>query len=164
MQTMHRFGVDSLRAGGFHGFIPFSALRTGGLLDVPDVPGVYVVVRASSGPILFLEDSRGGWFKGKDPTVPVGVLEARWIDDAEELYIGKADRLRRRVKELSEFGHGRPVGHRGGRFLWQIEGSADLLVGWLATPGRDPRQVEVQMLAAFREEFGGRQPFANIAG
>jgi hypothetical protein len=91
------------------------------------------------------------------------VLEARWIPAAEVLYIGKADRLGRRIRELSEFGRGRPIGHWGGRFLWQIEGSAELLVAWLETPGREPRDLEVEMLGGFRAKFG-RQPFANIAG
>jgi hypothetical protein len=98
-----------------------------------------------------------------DPTVPVGVLEGRWIPNSELLYVGKANRLRRRIRELSDFGQGRPIGHRGGRFLWQIEGSQDFVVAWMQTPGRGPRDVEVELLAAFRDEHSGRQPFANIA-
>jgi len=38
----------------------------------------------------FLDESIGGHFKGKNPTVAVGTLENKWVDDALVLNIGKA--------------------------------------------------------------------------
>jgi hypothetical protein len=29
--------------------------------------------------VTFLEKSVGGHFKGKDPTIAIGILEARWL-------------------------------------------------------------------------------------
>ena len=57
--------------------------------QVPHVGGIYVVLReAEDGPV-FLEQSVGGRFKDKDPTVEIPILQARWIDTAACLYIGK---------------------------------------------------------------------------
>ena len=40
------------------------------------------------------------------------------------LYFGKADALRKRIKDLVRFAAGEPVAHWGGRYLWQISGSS----------------------------------------
>jgi hypothetical protein len=39
--------------------------------------------------------------------------------------------LRDRVRELIRFAYGARVGHRGGEWLWQLEGWEDLRVAWL---------------------------------
>lgn len=59
-------------------------------------------------------------------------------------------------------GRGRPVGHWGGRYIWQIAGSEGFVVAWAETPGEVPRDVEVAMLARFRSLHGGPS-IANIA-
>ena len=133
-----------------------------GLEDVPRAPGVYVVLRESDVDPVYLGVSLGGWFKKKDPTVDVEVLRGRWVEGTGVIYIGKGDVLRRRLKEFSDFGSGRPVGHWGGRYTWQIDGSEEFVVAWTETPGEDPRVVEVALLAQFRSLYG-RQPIANIA-
>jgi hypothetical protein len=79
-------------------------------------------------------------------------------------YVGKADRLRRRLRQFADFGAGKPVGHWGGRYLWQLEGSADLAVAWRETPEGSPREAEIELLSRFRAAHGGRPPIANIAG
>jgi hypothetical protein len=78
----------------------------------------------------FAERSCGGWFKGKDPTVPQEDLTANWVDDAEVVYIGKADQLKRRLTQFADFGAGKPVGHWGGRLIWQLTNVDRLLVAW----------------------------------
>jgi hypothetical protein len=90
---------------------------------VPKTGGVYVVIRTEIGPPSFLKKSIGGWFKGKDPTVPAQALTADWVDGAEVVYIGKADELRRRLGQFAKFGAGEAIGHWGGRLIWQLANS-----------------------------------------
>lgn len=155
---------EALAEGSFVGFVPFSALPTSG---VPAAPGVYAVLRLSDAPPTFVETSPAGRFKGKDPSVSVDVLAAKWVDGSQVLYIGKATRasagprgLRRRLDEYRRFGAGQPVGHWGGRYIWQLADSADLVVAWNATH-EDAATVESRMLRDFVDRYGVL-PFANL--
>ncbi|CAM4501086.1 hypothetical protein NONI108955_36800 [Nocardia ninae] len=71
----------------FGGFVAFSALP---VTEVPSVPGVYVVIRLAVADPVFLPTSPAGWFKGKDPSLPVAELQAAWVPGEPVLYIGKA--------------------------------------------------------------------------
>ena len=119
-----------------------------------------MVTLDSSNPPQFADRSCGGWFKGKDPTVSLETLRLNWVDDAEVVYIGKADLLRRRLREYADFGTGKPVGHYGGRLIWQLSNTDALRVAWKETPEQSPLAVEREMLAAFRNSYG-KPPFAN---
>lgn len=153
-----------LMEAGFKGFVTFAELRERGIEKVPHVGGIYVVLReAEVGPV-FLERSIGGHFKGKDPTVDIPILQAKWIDDSACMYIGKATDLRRRLREYMRFGRGHRIGHWGGRYIWQVEGSEDLIVAWKATGEISPRNAEMDLLLAFGEAFDDRLPFANLVG
>ncbi|WP_210211698.1 MULTISPECIES: hypothetical protein [unclassified Mesorhizobium] len=112
------------------------------------------------GDTRFADKSSGGWFKGRNPSVPEGALAANWVDGAEVVYIGKADVLRRRLREFAAFGAGKSVGHWGGRLVWQLAGVADLRVGWKETPNDNPGVVEAELLRQFRLNYG-KPPFAN---
>jgi hypothetical protein len=80
------------------------------------------------------------------------------------IYIGKGDNLRRRLKQFSEFGSGKPIGHWGGRLVWQVQGSADFVVSWKTSrDGDDPRMDEILLMDQFRAQYG-RLPFANLVG
>ncbi|MGH2725100.1 MAG: hypothetical protein ACRDI0_12755 [Actinomycetota bacterium] len=131
---------------------------------MPRTAGIYVVLREEKGPPTFLTTNPGGQFKGKDPTMDPTVLEAKWVEDAHVLYIGLGSVLRNRLRQFARFGAGAPVGHWGGRYLWQLQGAMDFLVAWRETPEAPPREEELALLARFRELHGGRAPFANIAG
>lgn len=149
----------------FVGDVRFADLTTA---EAPRQPGIYIVRRQRAlGPPVFLEQSNAGHFKGKDPTQSVEHLAARWVDDAEIVYIGKAGgggstaTLFSRLRQFASFGDGRPVGHWGGRSIFQIAGWEDLRVSWAVV--EDARPLERRLIQDFVEEHG-RRPFANLTG
>ena len=95
------------------------------------------------------------------PNVPVAELVANWVDGTLVVYIGKATSLRKRISQYIRFGQGKPVGHWGGRYIWQLADASQLLFCWKEVDG-DPEAVETEMINAFRDCYGGR-PFANLA-
>jgi hypothetical protein len=147
---------------GFHGFRAWEDLRSNGIHEIPQDSGLYTVVRTSRSQPVFLERSPPGWFKGKDPTVPVTSLESKWIDGAEVVYIGEGGNLRNRLKLFLRFGCGDACAHKGGRYIWQLADAFDLLVAW------KPCGVEVSSRNAEREllerfyAVHGQLPFANL--
>lgn len=149
------FTRPSLEAVGFVGWVPFPAIRASAC---PSTGGVYVITYR--GPADFVERSCGGWFKGKDPTVARDAMRANWVEGADVVYIGKADRLKRRLTQFADFGAGKPIGHWGGRLIWQLPNIEALRVAWKETPGRVPVEVEAELIAAFRHSHG-KPPFAN---
>lgn len=151
------FSAASLREAAFEGWIPFSALRSS---SCPPTGGVYVVIYGREKPTTYSDRSCGGWFKGKDPSITKEALAANWVDGAEVVYIGKADRLRRRLIQFADFGEGKPVGHWGGRLIWQLPDVSALGVAWKPTPGQIPAVVEADLIASFRGVYG-KSPFAN---
>jgi hypothetical protein len=149
----------ALEADGFDGWVTFVELENR-LPGITQDGGVYVVVQPPGASPAFLAANPGGRFKDRDPSVTPDALAANWVDCAEVVYIGKADNLRRRLREFMRFGSGAPIGHWGGRLIWQLAQSERLLVAWRETPEDVPREVEGAMIAAFREAFG-KPPFAN---
>jgi hypothetical protein len=157
-QDPGRFTRASLKAEGFVGWVSFKQMLNQD--RVPRTGGVYVITRSTSGDPKFLQANPGGRFKGKDPTVAEEALRANWVAGAEIIYIGKADDLRRRLGQFADFGAGKPVGHWGGRLIWQLAESKNLLVAWKETPSDVPVQVEAALIAQFRDQYG-KPPFAN---
>jgi hypothetical protein len=172
MTTPWYTNIDSLRADGFTGFVTVRELRASKMAGVPgkrgDI-GVYVVLRIEREMPGFLEASTGGRFKGRDPNVALDVLRAKWLREAQIVYIGKAGApgksatLRSRLRQYLDFGAGRAIGHWGGRYTWHLPNSESLVVCWKLMPDSIPRQVEQQMIREFAATFGGR-PFANLNG
>lgn len=54
------------------------------------------------------------------------------------------------------------IGHWGGRYIWQIKNSGNLLLCWKPTPDEDPEAIETALIARFKEQHGGHRPFANL--
>ena len=152
--------VNALKMDVFNGFERVFNLRGEALKDIPDVPGVYMVLRDSVERPDFLVRGSGGYFKGKDPNVPLSELCANWVEGANVLYIGKAKSLRKRISQYLRFGDGKPVGHWGGRYIWQLADAQELIFCWMPVIG-DADAVETEMICRFREHYGSR-PFANL--
>lgn len=163
-----------LQAEGFTGWRTWHELRSSDLAEVPCKPGAYVVFRSSTADPVFIHPSPAGWFKGQDPSVSVERLENEWVPDAHVVYIGKADfhrrrkpieALRERLREFARFGTGEAIGHWGGRLIWQLADSAQLLVAWQdVTWGEEARGYERRLLRRFADLHGGQRPFANLTG
>lgn len=152
--------IENYRKDGFSGFVPVSKLRSTASL-LPDSGGVYIVVRDSDNSPEFLATGTGGFFKGKNPNVGQEELESNYVAGSKVVYIGKATSLKKRVGQLLRFGAGSAVGHWGGRYLWQLADSDNLLIAWKTTSTTDPRAEEIKMLEEFVSRHG-KLPFANL--
>ena len=163
MNTKFQFRtIEELKKSGFSGFIKISDLRKNNSV-IPQQMGVYMIVRESVKDPVFLETGSGGHFKGKNPNVTLGELKRNCV-----VYIGKAGSvssratLRSRLLQYLKFGDGMPVGHWGGRYIWQLEDHEDLLMCWKPLSGTDPSEYESNLIDAFRQIYGDR-PFANLS-
>ena len=124
----------------------------------------FVPLRRAPG---FLAIGTGGHFKGKDPNVPIARLAREWVDGALVVYVGQAGTrsagtLRKRIHQMIRFGEGSPVGHWGGRLVWQLEDAAALQVCWKVVRDTTARTAEKELIGAFKLIRGGRRPFANL--
>ncbi len=158
--AMNYKNQSTIVEAGFIGFRTVSEMKDGGYLSLPDLPGVYMLIRKSTSDPTFLEIGTGGHFKGKDPNVSQSVLISNWVPEACVVYIGKATSLKKRLGQYMRFGKGANVGHWGGRFIWQLADADQLLVCWKTT-SEDPRAVEAAMIQDFVTKYG-RRPFANL--
>ncbi|MDE0303298.1 MAG: hypothetical protein OXI87_00215 [Albidovulum sp.] len=159
--------VASLRSQGFDGFVTVADLRRGNRNNIPAAPGVYLVLRDCASHPEFLEVGTGGHFKNKDPNVPMSKLKNEWVEGALTVYVGQSGSkskgtLKKRIDELIRFGQGHPVGHRGGRFIWQLRGADRLLLCWKQIADGDPKEFKKELIEAFKSAHGGRRPFANL--
>lgn len=159
------FDRADLEAAGFSGWRTWIQLRESELAEVPRDPGAYVVYRAASGNPVFVDISPGGRFKGREPTVAIETLADNWVAAGRVVYIGKADTLRVRLQQYARFGAGEPVGHWGGRYIWQLADSDELLVAWHAISWNEiARDYERRLLDRFAALHGARRPLANPTG
>ena len=158
--------IDQIKKAGFSGFIKMSDLLRSNAI-IPDIRGVYFVLYLSSNKPNFLKIGTGGHFKGKNPNVSIEELNQNWVPDATVVYMGKAGgedsnaTLRSRLNQYLKFGQGKNIGHYGGRLIWQIEKSEELVICWKPLPNDNPRKIESEFIQDFISIYGQR-PFANL--
>lgn len=160
IQDLVEHGFDSrfVRIGDFR--------RNFGSFKVPYAMGSYVVCSVDYA-CEFLSKSTGGTQDGKDPTVSLDFLEKHWVHNAHVLYYGKAggvennnNTLNSRLREYMRCANGLPHYHWGGRLIWQLKNSDELLISWMKTEV-DPLEVEEALLLEFYFVHGAL-PFANL--
>jgi len=151
--------LDEFKKTGFTGFRKMGDLFFDSSM-IPEGQGVYLVLNADNRPAEFMAEGTGGYFKGKNPNVSIDELRGNWVDNTKVVYIGKATSLRSRLRQYFGFGQGRNVGHYGGRLIWQLKYSRDLVVCW-KTLITDPREYEAELIRQFVSVYG-RRPFANL--
>ncbi len=157
--------ADTLLLDGFGERIPFAELRAGQMAALSaDKRGVYAVVYPFDGPPTFVPRGTCGDFRGTPYSV--ADLASWWVPESRILYFGKAggsgtkEKLLDRIQKYSSFGLGKNVPHGGGRAIWQIKCCEQLEVCWKPTPDRVPRDVEIELITAFKLRYG-KLPFAN---
>ena len=160
--------IEEINKSGFTGFMMIGDLFQDSSM-LPSIKGVYMVLNIDNKKPEFLTLGTGGHFKLKDPNVSISELKNNWVDNSIVVYIGKAGKnggtatLKSRLKQYLDFGQGKKRGHWGGRLIWQLKNSSDLVVCWKTLPGEDPRTYEAELIQQFVTKFGKR-PFANLAG
>lgn len=134
---------------------------------LPKAKGVYLVLNPNYANTEFLQKGVGGYFKDKNPNVPISELKSNLVPDSLVVYIGKAgsptgsSTLYKRIGQYLKFGEGMNIGHYGGRLIWQLKNHPDLIFCWKKTPREDPREVEKQLIEEYINQFGS-MPFANL--
>lgn len=134
---------------------------------VPEEPGVYAISIPMGLETTFLKCGTGGRYRGKEPTVSLERLHDEWVSGAAVLYFGQTGSdtskgtLRSRTRLLLRFGRSQPCSHWGGRLIWQLKESDQLLLSWLADPVQKPKVLKKAMIADFKAKYGKR-PFANL--
>jgi len=158
--------IEAIKQNGFVGFEKLEDLFVNTSI-IPDIKGVYMILYNDLNVPEFLITGTGGHFKGRNPNISMQSLKYNWVEDTKVVYIGKAGgddskaTLRSRLTQYFRFGQGINVGHYGGRLIWQIKNSKELLVCWKPLPNDDPRNVEAEIIKEF-VSFYKKRPFANL--
>jgi hypothetical protein len=158
--------IEAIKESGFLGFVRLEQLFVNSSL-IPDIKGVYMILCINNKQPEFLDIGTGGHFKGRNPNISLAELKHNWVEETILVYIGKAggddskSTLRSRLTQYFRFGQGKNVGHYGGRLIWQIKNSKELLVCWKHLPNDDPRSVEAELIREFVSTYKKR-PFANL--
>lgn len=159
--------LEIIESWGFEGFLPVSKLKLAKYLNtVPRRPGVILVLNPTLKKPNWLSKSVGGHYEDKDPTVTSECLDKNWVDRATILYVGQTGQTRgedrtlhKRISELIQFGSGKPIGHRGGRLIWQLDNHNELVICWLVD--RNPAEVKKEIISEFKFNHDSL-PFANL--
>lgn len=132
---------------------------------IPDCKGIYFILREFTNEVpKFRENGAVKMHDGKLLDYPVDLLESKWVDDTQIIYIGKTDSsLRKRLGTYMRFGQGKDAPHRGGRAIWQLPDSDEFVVGWrFVGANESARDLENRLLVEFKNHHRGKLPFANF--
>lgn len=156
--------VEVMKKSGFTGFFTIGELMESKKV-IPESKGVYFVLYLSNIIPTFLEKGTGGYFKGKDPNVSLDILKTNWVEETKVVYIGrggqkgKKSTIHSRLSDYLRFGQGMNVGHWGGRYIYQIQNSEDLVICWKTTD--DPEKIESELISEYLDIYG-KLPFGNL--
>lgn len=160
------FSKDWLQAEGFEGFVTFQDLLDK-RASPPESAGVYMIYYNGPATPVFAATEDGGFLKKIYPDLDVSLLRENWVPDAAVLYIGKAGgkgakaTLNSRLMQYLDYGCGKSAGHRGGKYIWQLENPYALCVCWrVVRPDEMPGQVALNYIALFISVYR-KMPFAN---
>jgi hypothetical protein len=166
--------LDEIKKASFIGFKTVKELFDDHSC-IDNVKGIYLVLYLHNNPPEFLTIGSGPnlYKKKKNPNVPVEELKLKWVENTIVINIGKAGgknnkgietkaTLRSRLIPYLKFGNGRDVTHYGGRYIWQLGNSNDLVICWKKLPEGEPRAEEKKLIAAFKLQYKVR-PFANLS-
>lgn len=156
--------VDEIKSQGFVGFKKVSELYDDSSC-IPKCAGVYLVIYSDKILPVFIPKGTSGKYK-RELNLSCEELKNNWVSTSPVLYIGKASltkntSLRKRIRDYVLFGYGKPVAHRGGRFIWQLENSKNLIVCWKEVVGDNPRELEKELILNFSNKHT-KKPFANM--
>ena len=158
--------IDELKDDGFEGFITIAELNKDST-HIPKTMGIYLVIFKGDKRPAFVEQGTGGFYKSKDPNKSIDFLSNKWVENTIILYIGKAggdgmqETLNDRIKCYLSFGRGNKVAHSGGRLIWQIKNSKDLVISWKPLINDNPIVYEKKLRNSFKDKYG-TLPFANL--
>lgn len=160
--------LTAIKEAGFTGFKTIAQLWNDPS-SIPNEKGIYLILNPDCSKNQFMAKGVGGFFKGKDPNLGLNELKSNWVDDCRVIYIGQAGgngsgaTLKKRLKQYLDFGKGKPVGHYGGRLIWQISHHPELMVAWKVLKDSDAKAQEKYLIQQFVDYYG-RLPFANLVG
>jgi hypothetical protein len=149
----------AIETAGFQGFIPVKNLQSPiQRRQIANQAGVYMVLRLAETAPVFLSVGSVNNRLIKSPYTIID-LQTKWnrINGTVVVYIGKATTTLH--KRLSPFLRG-ANNHMGGRAIWQLEDSTELLFCWKSLENIDASTYELQLLASFKAKYGS-YPFAN---
>ena len=157
---------EQLMIQGFEGFKTVRELMNS-CKDIPNMMGVYVVLREKNERPVILEKRPFDCHEEKYPSYSKAELEKEWVKDTQIVYIGKAGgssqktELHKRLSTYIRFGKGMKATHGGGRSIWQLADAQELIVCWRVLTDEEPCCVESKMIADFCKKHDGKRPFAN---
>ncbi len=129
---------------------------------LPDCPGVYAVCLSDWTTRSFTADTHLARYA--TPVDPCQLCDKRnrilAAGFTDILYIGKASNLRKRIRQLARFGVGRDKNHKGGEWLWQLEGIEKAQLRMWCCPRGEPERIERKLLEQFKAVHGD-WPLAN---
>lgn len=158
--------INDLKKLEFNTFVTIGSLFEDKSI-IPKNGDIYMILYPSQFAPKYRTVGSGGHFKGKNPNVSLQELQSNWIDNSPIIYIGKTGSdtgsatLYSRLKQYFDFGQGKPVGHWGGRYIWQLSLAEELIVCWKATSDHEPSTVESHLIEKFVEYYR-KKPFANL--
>lgn len=162
--------IASLKKNGFVGFVSVKELQED-CTCIPKEMGIYLVVLPNQQIPRFIKNGPAGFRGGRDPNVTLKVLCENWVNGTVVLYVGKAGgpiqktKLKGRLKSYLDHGSGnKSAAHWGGRLIWQLKNSQDLLICWKVSKNTTPREDEKEFIQFFCASYGNQRPFANLRG